>query len=140
MRLDKLKILITDNGDFKLWSDGTLGSTVEYHDYIVDNDLDKDKTRELYLAMKKFYGDYTMNDLLLKLLNIKNKIKHNGWITIVPNANSDLVLRVKWYLEQKYEYEQRFTIMELKDSNVDLAEYFVETANREIERLLGESS
>ncbi|GEM_PF-4601525 len=90
--------------------------------------------------MKKFYGDYTMNDLLLKLLNIKNKIKHNGWITIVPNANSDLVLRVKWYLEQKYEYEQRFTIMELKDSNVDLAEYFVETANREIERLLGESS
>ena len=81
-----------------------------------------------------------MNDLLLKLLELKNKLSHGGWITIVPYENTNLVIRVEWYLEQKYGYEQQFTVDELKSANADLADYFIETANREIEHLLGKSS
>lgn len=80
-----------------------------------------------------------MNDLLLKLLELKNKINHSGWITIVPYENENLVIRVEWYLEQKYGYEQQFTVGELKNANVDLADSFIRAANCEIKRLVGES-
>lgn len=80
-----------------------------------------------------------MNDFLIKLLKLRKKIVRDGWLMLPPVASGTgdvLSLRVEWYLEQKYGFERVFSMKELRDANFDLAEAFIQEANREIERQL----
>ncbi len=88
-----------------------------------------------------------MNDLLLKLLELKNKLNHGGLITIEMRENKNiyeasLAIRAEWYLHKRYRCEQEFTVSQLNEanrSNADLVDYFIKSANCDIEQLLGRS-
>ena len=82
-----------------------------------------------------------MNNMLIKLFTIAAKIEKGGWIVIPPFKNKYAVtLRVEWYLDKRYGFERSFTKMELERENIDLAERFVEEANRNLEMLLKQTS
>ena len=82
-----------------------------------------------------------MNNMLIKLFTMAAKIEKGGWIVIPPFKNKyACTLRVEWYLDKRYGFERSFTKIELEHANIDLAERFVEEANRNLEMLLKQDS
>jgi len=79
------------------------------------------------------------NNLLLGILSLRNKIKHNGWLIFPPSFGKDNVLRVRieWCLNgEKHGFERVLTGIELSRVKVDLAPMIIDDANREIEWIL----
>jgi len=80
-----------------------------------------------------------MNDVLVQLLNVREDIKHAGYLSIPPSPNPyELKIRVEWYADEKHGYEQQFTEIELRDCNVNLLDRFIADANDFIVSVLGE--
>ena len=78
-----------------------------------------------------------MNDFLVNLMELKNKISKDGWLILSPTPRDDqLAMRVEWYLDKKYSFGLTFDVSELNSTKVDLAKYFIEMANSEIELMV----
>lgn len=77
---------------------------------------------------------------LVKLLEVRDAINHDGWIVIPPTGNYDSIeVRVKWYINgEKYGFSTTFEGDVLRLGNFDFTEAFVREANNAIERLLGD--
>lgn len=71
-----------------------------------------------------------MNDLLLKLLELKKLVKGNGWISIGPTHDDIIELRVEWYhLKEKHGYMMSLNPLQISTSNNDLFVAFINEAN-----------
>lgn len=80
------------------------------------------------------------DQFLLNLLEFKNKIKHNGEISLIPYDTNDLSIRVTWYFKQIYIYQETFRMSEVEVARCDTADRFVEGANRAIGKILEEGN
>lgn len=77
------------------------------------------------------------NECLIKLLKLKNKIKHNGHIVILPAVgefDDELILRVVWRIKpENFNYENVFSLEDLMYSEINFTELFIKQANDAIE-------
>jgi len=78
------------------------------------------------------------NETLLKLLEVRNAIKYDGWIVIPPTGDSDSIeIRVKWYVNgEKYGFTTTFKANVLHLGNLDFTKSFIHEADTAIERLI----
>lgn len=75
-----------------------------------------------------------MNEFLMELLILRNKLNHDGWIIIPPGDDQTLKIRVEWFDKEKYSYQKTFNYDELEIYG--LAEMFIKKANQEIAIIL----
>ena len=78
-----------------------------------------------------------MNETLIELIKMRDKIKYDGWIVIPPSPpqpnNGGLEVRIEWFIAgKKHCFQYAFAEVEFT-ANTCLVDYFIEMANRAIE-------